>query len=131
MITENINIAIGETSNERNTALENVKTTLLEAFNNDEKLSTKLSDVLEVKPKKRKNVFWRNLKYCWYRPWKATPMAARFRLLAGIKTPDVAKLILFNDTEVELKKLPAWYDVIRYQLCGFKLTIYDIDDESL
>lgn len=80
------------------------------------------------KPKKQKNKFWKNLKYCWYRPWIVTPMTSRFRTLAGIKTPDVAKLILVKDIEVELKTLPAWYDVIRYQACGFKLKIYNVDN---
>lgn len=86
-------------------------------------------DVADVKlPKKRNSTFWRNLKYCYYNPWRQSEMKTRFQKLAGITLPFVAVVTLPNDLHIELQRLPSWYDVVRYQVCGFKLKIYSLEE---
>lgn len=83
----------------------------------------------ELPPKKSQNRFLRNLKYCIYRP-RLSKLAIHFQRLAGIKPDFVATVTLPNDIRVELQELPKWYDVIRYQVCGFKLKIYALEDNE-
>ena len=47
----------------------------------------------------------------------------RFQKLAGISpTTTVAKLTISNTT-FDLMKIPPWYDIIRFKICGFKYEV--------
>ena len=65
--------------------------------------------------------FVQNMVASFYRQ-KPSTMRFRFQKLAGIKVEPAAKLIIGNNT-VELSEIPAWYNMLRYTLCGFKLEI--------
>lgn len=79
-------------------------------------------------PKPKSKSFWKNLKYMWYYPYKKTPMQKHFQKLARITPRCVARLTLPDKTEVEFTELPKWYDVIRYQISGFKFEVFHIDE---
>lgn len=89
----------------------------------DELLSELEEEVSETPAEKvKKPSFAQTFIASFYRQ-KPSPMVMKFQKLAGItKTEPAAKLTIGNNT-FELPEIPAWYNMLRYTLCGFKLEI--------
>jgi hypothetical protein len=72
--------------------------------------------------KVKKPSFIQNLVASFYRQ-KPSTMRCRFQKLAGIMKVEPAAKLTIGNNMVELSEIPAWYNMLRYTLCGFKLEI--------
>ena len=80
-------------------------------------------DVKEGPEEEKKNPsFFQNLFDSFHRNKinQRHSMICRFQKLAGINVPKPLAILTIGENEFQLSKIPPWYDIIRFKVCGFK-----------
>jgi hypothetical protein len=54
----------------------------------------------------------------------SSPLVSRLKVLSGIVENKTLAILYIpkTDTTIQFEKLPNWFDILRYKICGFKYT---------